>query len=50
MSVANGGMRTETDSWSKNGLLADGTVFHVPVATRRNVQDFSAVNTTELLI
>lgn len=30
-SVANGGMRTETGSWLKNGLLADGTVFHVPV-------------------
>lgn len=30
-SVANGGMRAETLSWLKNGLLADGTVFHVPV-------------------
>lgn len=30
-SVANGGTQAETDSWLKNGLLADGTVFHVPV-------------------
>lgn len=49
-SVANGGTRTETDSWLKNGVLADGTVFHVPVAARRNVRGFWAVNMTKLLI
>lgn len=48
--MANEGMRAETNSWLKNGHLADGYGIRHSSACRRNAQYFSTVNRTQILI